>query len=169
MKDSVIVGQVSPYAINEDVFAVELYFTGCQHKCKNCHNKELWNYISDYEKDVNSVVERLSNILSHELVKEVHLLGGEPLYNEKRVLFIYNLILSIKNRFPDVKFVLFTGFDFDYVKRHYQYLLDVVDYVKTGRYDERCSNKKFLHNNFYLATENQNLWKKTDSGFSLVI
>jgi len=169
MKDSVIIGQVSPYSIDPNVFAVELYFTGCHHRCKKCHNPDLWNYMPEHEKTLSSLVERLSDILSHGLVKEIHFLGGEPLLNMQRALFIAELIRQLKERFPDVKFVLFTGFEMSHVESLYPFVLDLVDYIKTGKYDVNCAGVKRLHDNFMLATKNQKLWHKTKEGFHLVL
>lgn len=168
MKDSVIVGEISPYSVNPDTFSIELYFTGCNHFCKDCHNKHLWNYMKEFETDINSVMFKLSKVLNKGFVKEIAILGGEPLLNDNRVRFIYELCKNIK-KFYDVEIVLFTGYELDYVYNNYPFLFYVVDYIKTGKHDSDNRCKKRLHDNFILDTANQKLFSVKNNSITQIM
>ena len=56
---------------------VSLFVSGCNHHCKNCFNKEAWdfNYGSEFtEKEEEKIIEDLKP----EYISGLSLLGGEP-------------------------------------------------------------------------------------------
>ena len=39
------IAKVKPYTIeNGDGIRVSIFFSGCEHYCKNCFNSELWDF-----------------------------------------------------------------------------------------------------------------------------
>lgn len=59
-----------------------IFFAGCPHRCKGCHNPESWNieYGVDY-----SVEEIMSEIRTNKITKGVTLSGGDPFFQAKEI------------------------------------------------------------------------------------
>ena len=132
--------------------AFEIYISGCSIHCKGCHNPELWDFNYGEELTIDYISDLIDKIEdAGKLVKEIRILGGEPLQNNQDELL--DLILDLKLFFcGDIKFVLFTGFD---LKEVPHWCLDVFDSVKYGRYIEelRVDGQDY-------ASSNQGVWIK---------
>ena len=62
---------------------VSLFVSGCRHRCKNCFNKEAWDF--SYGKPFTESTEReILNAMSAEYITGLSLLGGEPFEPENR-------------------------------------------------------------------------------------
>ena len=58
---------------------VSLFVSGCEHYCKGCFNQEAWNF--NYGKPfTDEVLEQLINLLDHDYIHGLTILGGEPLH-----------------------------------------------------------------------------------------
>lgn len=58
-----------------------IFFAGCPHHCKGCHNPESWNHYNGLEMSVKEVVDEVaSNPLT-----DVTLSGGEPFFQAEEV------------------------------------------------------------------------------------
>ena len=63
---------------NGEGVRVTLFVSGCTHHCKNCFNKETWNF--NYGKPFTKEVEdELIKMLEPDYIKGLTLLGGEPM------------------------------------------------------------------------------------------
>ena len=142
---------------NPNKFVLELYFCGCSFRCKNCHNQELWDYKKEYEIDVYSAFKYLREYINNPLIGEIQILGGEPLWDKNRILFLTELLKLIKSENKNINIVLFTGYnlkDLDLTAGCFKY----VDYLKCGRYIENLPSKQ-LNPSFVLASSNQEIYK----------
>ena len=62
---------------------VSLFVSGCRHRCKNCFNKEAWDF--SYGKPFTESTEReILNAMSAEYITGLSLLGGEPFEPENQ-------------------------------------------------------------------------------------
>ena len=62
---------------------VSLFVSGCRHRCKNCFNKEAWDF--SYGKPFTESTEReILNAMSAEYITGLSLLGGETFEPENR-------------------------------------------------------------------------------------
>ena len=106
-----------------------IYFCGCPHHCPGCHapdlqdahyykcveftTKKLFRKLSEYIKDTNGMIEG------------VVFLGGEPLLYSK---FLEELCELLKDNYPKLDLVLYTGFVFEVVppnlKKNLTYIID---------------------------------------------
>lgn len=59
-----------------------IFFAGCPHRCKGCHNPESWN--TEYGVDY-SVEEIMSEIRTNKITKGVTLSGGDPFFQAKEI------------------------------------------------------------------------------------
>lgn len=94
--------------VNGEGIGCSLFVSGCHFHCKNCFNKEAWdfNFGSEW---TNEVKQKFMKLLDDEHIKRVSFLGGEPLCNEN-VHEIFNIITEIKIKYPDKKIWLYTGY-----------------------------------------------------------
>lgn len=68
-----------------------LYVQGCSHHCKDCFNPETWDFKGGYLW-TDKVRNRFLNACEEEHIKNVCILGGEPLDQGKE---LFNLLLEI--------------------------------------------------------------------------
>lgn len=90
---------------------VSLFVSGCTHHCKNCFNREAWDF--DYGKEfTEKEEERILNELDHPYVAGLSLLGGEPLelVNQKGLL---PLLRKVKEKFPEKNIWCYSGYTFE--------------------------------------------------------
>ena len=93
-------GEIKSFDIaNGEGVRVSLFVSGCTHHCKNCFNKETWdfNFGKPFTKEVeDSIIEMLSS----DYIDGFSLLGGEPFEPQnQRVLTPF--LKRIKENFPD--------------------------------------------------------------------
>lgn len=139
---------------NEITLGIAL--SGCRIRCKNCHSKELWE-----DKGTVLTVEELDELVnSHNGVTCVLLMGGEH-----DIASLAELFSHIRGK---VKTAWYSGLDAIPTPR--KGILQCLDYVKLGHYDERLGGLDS-------TTTNQRLYKiehlgngdyrKTDITFKL--
>lgn len=87
---------------------VSLFVSGCTHGCKNCFNKETWdfNYGSLYTADTeNEIIEALKP----SYVTGLSLLGGEP-FEPQNQRELVKLLRRVKKMFPSKDIWCYTGY-----------------------------------------------------------
>jgi len=96
--------------------AVLIYFLGCDHYCKDCHNPELSNYdnskgkLITVEKLYNEVFKFAQSLKTNKIV----LSGGDPLYKEN-----LNFTRRFLNNYGDIfDICVYTGHSIRYVKKN---------------------------------------------------
>lgn len=90
---------------------VAIYVSGCHFHCKECHNKEAWDF--NYgKKFTNETIEYIMNLLKEPYVNGLSLLGGEPLEpsNQEGLL---PLVKRVKEELPEKNIWCWTGYNFD--------------------------------------------------------
>lgn len=98
---------------NGEQIGVSLFVQGCNAKCEGCFNPETWDF--DGGKEWSSDVrEKFINLINREYIKRVSFLGGEPLAYQN-VEEVLSLIKEIKNKFPNKKIWLYTGFTWNQI------------------------------------------------------
>lgn len=90
---------------------VSLFVSGCTHRCKNCFNKEAWdfNYGNPYtEKETERIIEAMKP----DYVKGFSLLGGEP-FEPSNQLVLCEVLERIKEAYPEKTVWCYSGYTFD--------------------------------------------------------
>lgn len=90
---------------------VSLFVQGCHFHCKGCFNKETWDF-SGGKEWTDDVEEKFFELIDRPYVKRVSFLGGEPLASEN-VQKVMHLMLQIKEKYPEKKIWLYTGFKWE--------------------------------------------------------
>lgn len=100
---------------NGEGIGVSLFVQGCRFACKNCFNKETWDFNGGKEFTLNDY-SYLFSLCNKSYIKRLSILGGEPLAPEN--ITDVTIISSLfKEQFPDKKLWIWTGYTFeDYVK-----------------------------------------------------
>ena len=129
---------------------VSLFVSGCNHHCKNCFNREAWdfNYGNDFtEKEEKEIIDDLKP----EYITGLSLLGGEP-FEKANQEGLVPLIKKVKETYPDKKIWCYTGFTFDKQilgqmigeehRETTKEMLDNIDYIVDGKFVEELKDSK---------------------------
>lgn len=129
---------------------VSLFVSGCNHHCKNCFNREAWdfNYGNDFtDKEENEIIEDLKP----DYITGLSLLGGEP-FERTNQEGLVPLIKKVKKTYPDKKIWCYTGFTFDkqIVEKMIneenravtKEMLNNIDYIVDGKFVEELKDPK---------------------------
>ena len=96
---------------NGEGVRVSLFVSGCTHHCKNCFNKETWDF--DYGQPFTLETEQsIIDALRPEHINGLTLLGGEPMEpaNQKALL---PFIKRVKETYPNKTIWCYSGYLFD--------------------------------------------------------
>ena len=100
--------------VNGNGLGVSLYTQGCSFQCKGCFNQKAWDF-NDGKKWTKKAQEKFLNAIDKPYITRISILGGEPLSSENLYTLI-SLLCEIKNRFPDKKIWLYTGYTYEEIK-----------------------------------------------------
>ena len=129
---------------------VSLFVSGCNHHCKNCFNREAWdfNYGNDFtQKEQDEIIQDLKP----EYIDGLSLLGGEPFERENQEE-LAPFVKKVKDTYPNKKIWCYTGFTFDKQilqemvetenRESTKEMLQNIDYIVDGRFVEELKDPK---------------------------
>lgn len=130
-----------------------IFFQGCPHKCKGCHNPETWSKRGGYVRNIEEVMDLVHR---NPMIKAVTFSGGEPLAQSHAVA---ELAERLKAEGYDLW--LYTGYSWEILTRwlkdaeneSIRKILHNVDVVVDGNFQE---DKKSLELKFR-GSSNQRL------------
>ena len=130
---------------------VSIYVSGCHFHCKECHNKEAWDF--NYGKEFGQAeIDKIISLMDNDYISGLSILGGEPLelVNQKGLVPLVN---RVKEKFPDKNIWCYTGYDFEkdvlndmYKKFDFtKELLEKIDIMVDGQFeiDKKITDLKF--------------------------
>ncbi len=154
---------------NGEGVRISLFVSGCTHRCKNCFNKETWDFNSG-EPFTKETEEQILKMLSPSYIKGLSLLGGEPMekVNQKALL---PFIEKVKKTYPDKDIWCYTGYTYDtdlisggkVYTEDTEKLLSLIDILVDGEFIEELYNIRLK----FRGSENQrviDLNKTRESG-----
>ena len=126
---------------------VSLFVSGCRHRCKNCFNREAWDFAYG-EPFTAQTQQTLLDACDHGYVSGLSLLGGEPFEPENQKPLI-GLLRAFRERFPDKTVWCYSGFTFEElygsaVGEHARELLSLLDVLVDGRFVEEQKDLSLL-------------------------
>lgn len=140
--------------VNFRYHSYEIYLSGCNQRCPGCHNTETWSFHVgiDYGSWISTIFKLQSLPVS--LIKNIWILGGEPLDQDKECL--QDLLSVLKHHYPNLQYWLWTSYELDTINTN---ILQQFHYVKTGKYMCQLPKKEITVGSytFQLASSNQNL------------
>lgn len=90
---------------------VSLFVSGCTHACKNCFNKEAWDFAYG-EPFTEQTQQEILAALDKEYIMGFSLLGGEPFEPQNQPALV-PLLREIRHRFPQKTIWCYTGYTLD--------------------------------------------------------
>lgn len=111
-----------------DGIALSVYCQGCCHRCKGCHNPELWAFDKGTCYSAEGLADEVMKRNKKGLYDYVVLLGGDFLCQNHADVrkFMSSLVDN------GIKIWLYTGYEYDEVP---QWCKDLCYCIKTGKYD----------------------------------
>lgn len=137
---------------NGEGLGVALFVQGCHFHCKNCFNKETWDFDGGKEmtfKEIDELLQQLSN----PQYTRLSILGGEPLATEN-IDCVFTLCKFVKQFMPEKQIWLYTGYtmedagafnfpdvDYDHIQRYT--VLCHVDVLVDGQYVDELKDMSY--------------------------
>lgn len=143
--------------VNGEGIRVSLFFSGCNHHCNGCFNKEAWDFNCGKpftEKTIDSII----NLMDKPYIKGLSILGGEPFDNYED---LENLCKIIKEKFPNKNIWIWTGYLFENIMD--KEVLSYVDAIVDGPFIEEQKNLTLA----FRGSENQRIWRKIESKWQI--
>lgn len=163
---------------NGEGLGVSLFVQGCHFHCKNCFNKETWNFDGGNELTFKEI-EELLHQLSKPQYTRLSILGGEPLA-EENIDDVFVLCKFVKQFMPEKQIWVYSGYtienmgfpnshDIDQLKRfnvlyHTDVLVDgqYIDELKDMSYPWAGStNQRVINVQESLKKNEVVLWRKS--------
>lgn len=116
--------------LNGDGLRVVLWVSGCEHGCKGCQNPLTWDPEDGLVFDEAARLEIFEQ-LGKEYISGITFSGGDPLYPGNRAE-VEGLIREIRARFLDKTVWLYTGYDWEEIKK--LPLTELVDVMVDGKF-----------------------------------
>ena len=121
---------------------VSLFVSGCRHHCKNCFNKDTWEF-SFGKPFTSDTADDIITAMKPDYVTGFSLLGGEPFEPENQPE-LTGLLKRIKAEYPDKDIWCYTGFLLDEEllgesranTEHTREMLSYIDVLVDGRFVE---------------------------------
>ena len=113
------VASIKHYDIaNGEGIRTSIFFSGCEHHCKNCFNSELWSFDVGEEFDYQFYKTKIKPTIN-EHIAGISILGGEP-FHPNNMGALFNLINWFKEDFPDKTIWCWTGYTYENLKNNYR-------------------------------------------------
>jgi anaerobic ribonucleoside-triphosphate reductase activating protein len=111
-----------------------IYFAGCKHHCKGCHNPQSWDMNGGYSMPINHIL----TLIKEDEFANVTFSGGDPFY---QVDAVTELAKRIKAE-TDKTIWCYTGFTIEEIREdpNLSKLLPYIDVLVDGPYIEALRN-----------------------------
>ena len=135
--------------LNGEGLRVVLWVSGCEHKCKNCHNPITWDENKGLLFDDN-VKKELFSYLERDYIRGITFSGGDPLY-KSNIIEITSLSKEIKKLYKEKDIWLYTGYCWEDIKNFE--IMDYIDILIDGKFIENLKSE----NLFWVGSSNQRI------------
>ena len=121
--------------------SVSFFVQGCPHHCKGCHNPETWDFDGGKEFTYDVLNDIAESLFANGISRSLAIMGGEPLC-EQNIFLTLLVVKTIKEKYPDVKIYIWSGYTYDYLishiatNLHLKQILDYADFLIDGPYVE---------------------------------
>lgn len=118
---------------------MSLWTQGCPHRCKECFNPETWNYNGGMEFTQKQEQYILDNINTHNISRNLSILGGEPLCPEN-LDGVLALCKKFKERYPEKMIYIWTGYTLEDFNDTQKEVLNYIDILVDGKFEKDLKN-----------------------------
>lgn len=106
------IAKIKHYDIaNGNGIRTSIFFSGCEHHCKNCFNSELWDFTVGRPLTSDIYINEIKPTIN-EHIAGISILGGEPMH-PKNVEMVSHLVWNFKKDFPNKTIWLWSGYTLD--------------------------------------------------------
>lgn len=145
-----LAGVVTESIVDGPGFRSTVFFQGCQHACKGCHNPETWDSHGGEEVSLPEVIRKLQ---LNPLISGVTFSGGEPFLQAKSAVKLGQWIKK-----QQLNLWIYTGFTWEYLTEQPDIpgsseLLTLADVIVDGPYIEKYRDSQLL----FRGSSNQRL------------
>lgn len=111
-----------------------IYFAGCKHHCKGCHNPQSWDMNGGYSMPINHIL----TLIKEDEFANVTFSGGDPFYQVDAVTELAKRIKAETNK----TIWCYTGFTIEEIREdpNLNKLLPYIDVLVDGPYVEALRN-----------------------------
>ena len=122
---------------------VSLFVSGCRHHCKNCFNREAWDF--DFGRPfTKQTEEEILAELDKDYIKGLSLLGGEPFEPENRAA-LTQLLKRVREKYPEKTVWCYTGFEFEKLSdQTAREMLSLIDVLVDGKFVEELKSPDLI-------------------------
>ena len=111
---------------------VSIFMQGCQFHCKNCFNKETWDFNGGKE-FTDETINKVLELSEKDEVKGLSILGGEPMH-PVNIEGTTKLAKAFKEKFPEKDIWAWSGFRYEDLKD--KEVLKYIDVLVDGTYKD---------------------------------
>lgn len=137
---------------------VSLFVSGCTHHCPGCFNAETWDFAYGTPYTLKTEEEVL-DALSHEYIRGLSLLGGEPMEDQNRPA-LTGLLKRVREKFPEKDIWCYSGYTLEALlaqssrgKEDVLPFLQLIDVLVDGEFIAERKNLKLP----FRGSENQRI------------
>lgn len=112
-----------------------IFISGCEHKCKGCHNPQTWDFNYGYEFTEELQNDFINKCKENILLEGITLSGGDPIYSYKELI---PFLKKYKEVNPNHTIWLYTGFKFNKIKNNP--IMKYIDVVVDGLFIEELKD-----------------------------
>lgn len=114
---------------------------GCHWRCKNCHNKEQWDFKGGFEFTQDTVDTIIKYISDDGIRRDFTILGGEP-FEKINIPMCIEVLKQVRQAYPDINVWVYTGYLYEDLLKDDRALefLKLVDVLVDGLFVEALYN-----------------------------
>ena len=106
------IAKIKHYDIaNGNGIRTSIFFSGCEHRCKNCFNSELWDFTVGRPLTSDIYINEIKATIN-EHIAGISILGGEPMH-PRNIDITCDLVCNFKKDFPDKTIWVWSGYTLD--------------------------------------------------------
>lgn len=114
---------------------ISIWCQGCTHHCKGCFNPETWQLNTGKDFTDETLQYIFDSINKYGIERNLSILGGDPLIPQNIQGTIY-LCRSFKEKYPNKKILLWTGYTLDTLDDTQRGILPYIDILIDGKFIE---------------------------------
>ena len=120
---------------------INLFVSGCEHRCKNCFNPETWNF--NYGKEfTEDAAQYILDLAKSDYRSGLSIMGGDPMHPNNWPT-IKSLVKKFKMQYPDKTVWLWTGYLWEEVAS--DIIGSGIDVLVDGRFIEDLKDLRLKH------------------------
>lgn len=126
-------------SINGEGVSTSLFVSGCENFCKNCFNKETWNFNYGKEFTEETMDYILECINKNGIQRNFSVLGGDPLH-PKNLPTVLKILSKVKETYPNITTYVWTGYLYEELLSQYGYIFKDIDILIDGKFVEELKD-----------------------------